>query len=61
MWLFLTAETGFMKATPDTPYLELHCVLGHKCSVHCSDGLALALKCLNKYYLVGPLTMASMH
>lgn len=44
----MTAETGFMMTTLDIPYLELYCVLGHKCCECCSDGLALALKCLNK-------------
>lgn len=44
----MTAETGFMMTTLDIPYLELYCVLGHKWCV-CAVGLALALKCLNKY------------
>lgn len=48
-FLLMTAETGFMMTALDIPYLELYCVLGHKWCVCCSDGLALALKCLNKY------------
>lgn len=30
-FLLMTAETGFMMTTLDIPYLELYCVLGHKC------------------------------
>lgn len=60
-WLFLmTTETGFLMTTLNIPYLELHFVLGHKCSVYCSDSLVLALKCLNMHLLnlsIGPVTM----
>lgn len=45
----MTADTGFLMTTVDMPYLELPCVPGHKCVFHCSEGLALALKCPSKY------------
>lgn len=63
-FLLMTAETGFMMTALDIPYLELYCVLGHKWCVCCSDGLVLALKCLNMHLLylgIGPLAVVYEH